>query len=186
MISEEALAKKFSVRTRVSSLAKVRPASVLVAISGEGREAKILLTKRTETLPTHKGQLSFPGGKRDDSDVDDVSAALREAHEEVGLDPAVVRVLGRLDDLVTISNYKITPVVAWIPSGLVFVPNPAEVAAIVQIPLHVVVEPPRAKTLLGEGLRRMVIFFEHDGHVVWGATASILRQLARVIRDEDV
>lgn len=158
---------------------------MLVALAGEGRDTTVLLTKRTETLPTHKGQLSFPGGKRDESDADDIAAALREAREEVGLEASLVRVLGRLDDLVTISNYKITPVVAWIPEGLAFTPNPGEVAAIVRFPLHVVVEPPRAKTLLGEGLRRIVLTYEHDGHVVWGATASILRQLARVIRGEE-
>jgi 8-oxo-dGTP pyrophosphatase MutT (NUDIX family) len=186
VISEEQLVAKLQARTRTASAARARAASVLVAISGEGPAATVLLTKRTETLPTHRGQIAFPGGKRDDSDTDDVATALREAREEVGLEPALVRVVGRLDDLVTISNYKITPVVAWVPGDVTLRANPEEVAEILHFPLHVVLDPPKAKTLLGQGLRRIVISYEHDGHLVWGATASILRQLARVIIDQEL
>ena len=109
---------------------------------------------------------------------------LREAHEEVGLRPEDVRVLGLLDDYVTSSGYVVTPVVGWVPHPYVYRAAPEEVDVVLQLPLAAFLTPQRARTLAFEGLRRIVMAFDVEGHFIWGATASMLRDLARRLRGE--
>ncbi|MDP3277697.1 MAG: CoA pyrophosphatase [Deltaproteobacteria bacterium] len=181
MWNERSVVDVLAKRQRNTSAANAREAGVLVGIIATEDEPRVLLTRRSELLSTHRGQISLPGGRRDATDEDLVATALREAEEEVGLSRRSVRVLGLLDELVTISNYKMTPVLAVLEGPLSLRPNPTEVAEVLLIPLRVFLVESRARLLPGEGLRRAVLSYEHDGHVVWGATASVLSNLAEVI-----
>lgn len=154
------------------------PAAVLVPLLRRDGVAHVMLTQRQASMRHHGGQFAFPGGRRDEGDRDAVATALREAYEEVGLEPAAVRVLGMLDDHVTSTGFVVTPVVGWIPSGLRYRVSAAEVAQVVELPLAAFSAPPRARTVAASGHRRIVLPFEVQGHLVWGATAAMLRELA--------
>ncbi|MEZ4392439.1 MAG: CoA pyrophosphatase [Polyangiales bacterium] len=154
------------------------PAAVLVPLLRRDGAAHVMLTLRQAAMRRHGGQFAFPGGRRDEGDRDAVHTALREAHEEVGLDPAAVRVLGMLDDHSTSTGFVVTPVVGWIPSGLRYRLSEDEVAQVVELPLAAFSALPRARTVAAQGHRRIVLPFEVQGHLVWGATAAMLRELA--------
>ena len=143
-----------------------------------------LLTKRTDTLPLHAGQISFPGGRREACDASPEMTALRESHEEIGLPPAQVEVLGRLPAVMVSSGIAITPVVGWCEALPPLIPNPHEVAAVIELPMTLALNPDHYRRgAKGTGkLRREYWFLEHDNHLVWGATASILHSLACVVR----
>lgn len=165
-----------------------RPAAALVLIyPGPDGEAHLVLTERVEYgSDHHSGEMSLPGGKADPGDADAVATAIREAEEEVGLDPvaAGVEVVGRLDALwIPPSNFLVTPIVAVAARRPAFVPDPREVAAILEVPVTaflpdvtpVIVDPdPR-----GRPLRYGAYLVE--GRIVWGATAAILGQLGAVL-----
>lgn len=144
----------------------------------------VLLTKRTAHLNRHAGQVSFPGGRVDPTDADAESAALREAHEEIALDPNAVTVLGLLDDFLTGTGYRITPVVGLLPSGLRYQPAPAEVEEVFELPLTVLLDPdaPKLHAREVQGRRRDFWVWPHPDHYIWGATAAILVHLARALR----
>ncbi len=156
------------------------PAAVLVGIV-TGPAPGILLTKRTAHLRQHSGQVSFPGGRIDPTDRDPEAAALREAQEEVGLDPARAEVLGRMRDFVTGTGYRITPVVALLSPGFVIAPSPYEVEAVFQLPLAVLLDPkaPVRRQVSFGGKPREFWVWPHPEHEIWGATAAILVDLAR-------
>lgn len=183
-MTPDEVAAKLVAHTRTVSTWSGRPAAVLVPLLLRDGEAHVLLTKRSDDLRKHRGQYSFPGGKCDADDRDAVATALREAEEEVGIVPHDVRVLGLLDDYNTVTDYVVTPVVGWIPHPYVYRPNAREVAYVVELPLRAFLQPQRARTLLFEGLRRIVLAFDVEGHFIWGATASMLRDLARTLRDD--
>jgi 8-oxo-dGTP pyrophosphatase MutT (NUDIX family) len=161
------------------TLAKMRAAAVLVPVIDHPGGATILLTQRTETLRHHKGQISFPGGGRDEADATFAAAALREAQEEVGLDPALVSVLGYLDDYPVLSGYRITPVVGLVREAFTPVIQAEEVAETFELPLQRVVAEGsfERKILSREGFN--VPFFElnYGKYRIWGATAGILWNL---------
>jgi len=168
---------------RRAAAVRGRPAAVLVPLLERGGETCVVLTKRASSLRKHAGQYAFPGGRRDEGDRDATATALREAEEEVGLAPEEVRVLGALDDYLTTSGYLVTPVVGFVPHPYPWRPSPDEVERVVELPLEAFVTPQRARTLLFEGFRRIVMAFDVEGHFVWGATASMLRDLARRLRE---
>src|ERR1700674_1130929 len=116
------------------------PAAVLVPIV-MGAEPSLLLTRRTSHLTKHAGQVSFPGGRIDPEDANAEAAALREAREEIGLDPANVEVIGRMDDYVTGTGYSITPLLGLAPPGLQFQPSPHEVESVFEFPFSVLLDP---------------------------------------------
>lgn len=169
---------------RRAAAVRGRPAAVLVPLLERCGETCVVLTKRASTLRKHAGQYAFPGGRRDEGDRDATATALREAEEEVGLAPRDVRVLGALDDYLTTSGYLVTPVVGFVPHPYPWRPSADEVERVVVLPLDAFVTPQRARTLLFEGFRRIVMAFDVEGHFVWGATASMLRDLARRLRDD--
>jgi 8-oxo-dGTP pyrophosphatase MutT (NUDIX family) len=160
-----------------------RPAAVLCALFDEVGQAQVVLTRRSSKLRSHAHQVSFPGGRIDPGEPP-LQAALREAQEEVGLDPASVRVLGELAQLCTVSNpAPITPFVAALPGRPALHPNPAEVERAFTVPLLELLDPEvyhEEVWLFPDGTERSMYFFELFGDTVWGATARMLRELLDV------
>jgi 8-oxo-dGTP pyrophosphatase MutT (NUDIX family) len=159
------------------------PAAVLVPIVMHP-EPTVLLTKRTAHLTKHAGQVSFPGGRIDPTDASPEAAALREADEEIGLDPADVELIGRMGNYVTGTGYRITPILGLLPPGLVYVPSPDEVEAVFELPFSVLLDPaaPRREIHSSQGRLREFWVWPHPDHFVWGATAAILVHLAQQLR----
>jgi 8-oxo-dGTP pyrophosphatase MutT (NUDIX family) len=154
----------------------LRPAAVLVALVERAGGPQVLLTRRTEALRHHAGQIAFPGGRIEADDADPVAAALREAQEEVGLGAALSSPLGYLDPFVTITGFHVFPVVASVAGGFVPVPDPGEVAEAFEVPLGFLLDPGNVHTLEVDfqGRRRRVLEFRYGGHRIWGATAAML------------
>ena len=161
------------------------PAAVLVPVI-LGARPSILLTKRTAHLKRHAGQVCFPGGRIDQEDADPEAAALREAEEEVALDPSRVEVIGRMSDYVTGTGYRITPVLGLLPPGLTYHPSPHEVEFVFELPISVVLDPnaPRRQNREVLGRSREFWVWPHPEHLIWGATAAILVHLARKLRED--
>lgn len=161
------------------SVSVMKPAAVLVPIIRRPQGHTVLLTKRAAHLRNHQGQISFPGGRRDAGDDSFAAAALREAQEEVGLPPAVVQVLGYLDDYPTFTGYRITPVVGYIEADFVAAPEPGEVAEAFELPLDWITGEDRfqRRSMSRGGFE--IEFYEllFQGHSIWGATAGILWNL---------
>jgi 8-oxo-dGTP pyrophosphatase MutT (NUDIX family) len=150
-------------------------AAVLLALFEQEGEPFLWFVRRTATLRHHGGEIAFPGGKADATDASPLAAALREAREEIGLDPERVEVLGRLDDKVTSTGFTIAPFVGWIVQPFIPVPNPSEVARAFAVPLRLFREAPSGVTPL-RGYRA-------SGEWIWGATASMGRTLAGLAWD---
>jgi len=164
------------------------PAAVLVPFVF-GAEPGVLLTKRTAHLAKHGGQVSFPGGRIDPEDASPEAAALREAREEIGLDPALVEIAGRLPDYVTGTGYRITPILGLLPTdrgldqlGLVL--SPDEVDSVFELKLPVLLNPdaPQRMTRFFRGRDRFYWEYPHPEHHIWGATAAILVGLSARLR----
>lgn len=151
-------------------------------------ELTVLLTERTTHLSTHSGQVAFPGGKRDPEDVDAVATALREAHEEVGLNAAYVQVLGCLPVYATGTGFQVTPVVALVDPAAPLRPNPYEVADIFEVPLRFVLDPVHHERHSYEwnGMQREWFAMPYQNgarqHYIWGATAGMLRNFYRFMQ----
>ncbi len=152
-------------------------AAVLIPVLGEP-EPTLIFTLRTDTLPSHKGQISFPGGRIDPDDSTPQEAALREAQEEISLDPQLVRLLGQLDATPTfVSGYVITPVVGWLDHKPQLEPNPAEVAAILEVPIADLVDEIRREPgFQHDGRSYPTEAWVWDDNVIWGVTARLVRQ----------
>lgn len=159
-------------------LPEARAAAVLIPIY-PGPRPTLIFTVRTETLPHHKGQISFPGGSIDAGDASPEAAALREAHEEIALHPSSVEVVGRLDDTPTfVTGYVVSPVVGYLDRRPELEPNPAEVAKILEVPLDDLVDDIRREPGFTERGRTFPTeAWVWNGHVIWGVTARLLRIL---------
>jgi len=158
-----------------------REAAVLVAITDRPAPG-LILTLRRDDLRTHAGQVAFPGGRIDEGE-DAPAAALREAHEELGLNPALVRLLGQADPYCTVTGYWVTPVIGVVPPDLELAPNPAEVADWFEAPLDFVLDPANQQCMTAEYRGRMRQYYRIDweGRHIWGATAAMLVNLTRRI-----
>lgn len=161
----------------------LRPSAVLALVRDGAEGAEVLLTERSHNVQDHKGQVSLPGGSRDPADKDDLATALREAREEVGLDPARVRVLGRSDDYTTITHFHVVPWVAAIPDFEGLRPMTDEIDEVFPFPLAWLLDPDRLTRLPWErdGVIHEVLVVHCDGHVVWGATARMLYDLMEIV-----
>lgn len=167
-------------------------ASVLIPIVLHS-EPTLLLTERTTNLSTHSGQIAFPGGRQDETDVDAVDTALREAEEEVGLPRDHAEVLGALPIYTTGTAFMVTPIVALIRPGFALRPNPGEVADVFEVPLEFLMNPAhhRRHELEFDGLTRQWLSMPYTGQgatgtdakerYIWGATAGMLRNLYRFL-----
>lgn len=155
----------------------LKPAAVLIAVTHDG---DLILTKRSAQLKHHPGQIAFAGGRKDDADHDLTQTALREANEEIGLDPVCVTILGDLPNHETVTHYAVTPIVAMVPSGLLFIPEPGEVAEVFRVPLRHVLDPDnyRIEGRRWRGQQRYYYAVPYGPYYIWGATARILRGLA--------
>lgn len=154
-------------------------AAVLVAVTDRS-EPGVLLTVRREDMRTHAGQIAFPGG-RIDPDEDAVAAALREAQEEVLLDPAAVELVGTIEPYRTVTGYVVTPVLGVIPPGLPLEPHEHEVADLFEAPLMFLLDPvnQRRQSALLQGRERHYYEILWNGRRIWGATAAMIVNLSR-------
>ncbi len=158
----------------------LRPAAVLVALADGANGAELVLTKRSSALRHHPGQIAFPGGKQDPGDPTPEAAALREAHEEIGLDPAQVELLGRMPAHETVTGFLITPVIARIDGPFRPVPEAGEVEEVFRVPFAHVTDPARFRIekRIWQGQWRAYYAVPWGPYYIWGATARILRGLA--------
>ncbi len=158
-------------------------AAVLVALR-DLPQPTVVFTVRNSGLRTHAGQVSFPGGRMDEGDADAIAAALREAREEVGLDPRDACPLGYLDRLDTVSGYCITPVVARLSAGAKLSPRSDEVESVFEMPLSFLLAPAnlRQREFVTHGKHRNVYEYAGTQPLIWGATASILVNLMHRMR----
>lgn len=183
----EALGARLAARS-IQTIAEweARPAAVLVPLYRQDRDWHVLFTERTHTVEHHKGQVSFPGGRVDIEDDSRVATALREAEEEIGLRREDVRVLGQLDELLTVTQYRITPVVGVFPWPYAFVLSTAELSEVFGVPLRWLADPANLVVKLHDhpmrGPQVPVYYFYHARHTIWGATARIVVGLLEVVR----
>jgi 8-oxo-dGTP pyrophosphatase MutT (NUDIX family) len=158
----------------------LRPASVLVPLIERGRGLNVILTRRAALLKHHPGQVAFPGGKQEPGDASALDAALREAQEEIGLDPSTVEILGRLDLHETVTDFHVSPFVGLVGPGFVPVLDRAEVDEVFEVPLAFVLEPAnlQVQSRRWQGRERSYYVLPYGPHYIWGATARMLKTLA--------
>jgi 8-oxo-dGTP pyrophosphatase MutT (NUDIX family) len=158
---------------------KLKDAAVLVPVVDDGDEAKVILTQRTATLRKHSGQIAFPGGAIDPEDASPEQAAMREAQEEIGLDPHFVEPLARLPHYYAMTGFRITPVLSVVKRGFDLKLNPTEVDDVFEVPLSFLMT--EANHQRGSrqfnGTERHFYLMPYDNRNIWGITAGILRTL---------
>ncbi len=161
-------------------------AGVLIALTEKKSGLHVILTQRTDEVEHHKGQISFPGGSRDESDVTIIDTSLREAEEEIGLARNSVEVLGVLNDFRTPSGFCITPVVGFVRTIPDFILNKKEVLDLFEVPLSFFLDPDNEKTEMREynGKIRAVYHYFYGKHEIWGITAAILRAFLLALKGQ--
>lgn len=161
---------------------RLKCAAVLVPLIWESDEWHLLFTRRTEHVESHKGQVSFPGGACDEGETTPEETALREANEEVGIDPHDVRVLGRLVNMITVTSFRVTPVVGIIKWPTVLRVGQNEVERVFTIPLNWLADKRNRWefTMLGRS-RSLIAYHPYDGELLWGATARMTVDFLKVL-----
>ncbi len=160
-----------------------REAAVLVPVVEHPEGPTVILTQRTEHLNNHAGQISFPGGAIDDSDASPEAAALREAHEEIGLDPSFVEVIGRLDMYETSTGFHVTPVVGLVRPGFELKLDEFEVADAFEVPLDFLLDPKnhQKQSRVWQEKERFFYVMPYAERYIWGATAGMIKNLYDVM-----
>ncbi|MGZ6202606.1 MAG: CoA pyrophosphatase [Thermodesulfobacteriota bacterium] len=161
-------------------------AAVLVPLFQKDGDCHLLFTKRSEQVKYHKSEISFPGGVVDEEDRELINTALREAHEEIGLKESDIQVIGLLDDIVTITEFIVTPIVGLFPYPYPFRVSEVEIAELIEVPLSFLLnkECLSEKTILRGGQDEVVYAYQYGEHIIWGATARILNQFLDLISSE--
>jgi 8-oxo-dGTP pyrophosphatase MutT (NUDIX family) len=159
----------------------LRPAAVLVPILTNGSTAQVVLTKRASHLAHHPGQIAFPGGKVDSQDTSPADTALREAREEIGLDPANVQILGAMPAHETVTGFHMTPIIGVLQHSPQFVLNTDEVAEVFTVPFDFVTQTShfRVESRIWQGQPRYFYTIPYGPYYIWGATARVLFALAK-------
>ena len=165
-------------------------AAVLIPLARSNEAWQLVFTRRTETVEHHKGQVSFPGGGCEVGESTPEATALREAKEEIGLAPEDVRLLGRMNEVYTITRYQVTPIVGVIPWPYPFRPEPAEVARVFTIPLLWLADPANweEQPVTPPGLSRsfpVIRYHSYDGEILWGASARITQDFLRTVMEKE-
>ncbi len=170
---------------RSEELPHTRAAAVLVPLWDDGETVQMVFTKRTATLDNHAGQVSFPGGMADPDDPGLRATALRETHEEVGVPPERVELITRLDQVVTITGFLVTPYLGLVDPAARFEPNPVEVDHMVLVPLPKVLDRSNYQTvdMEWEGMQLRQIALYQDQDMVWGATMRMLLNMLDALGD---
>ena len=173
-----------SLRERVSR--DLRPAGVLIPVIERRAGLSVLLTQRAADLTHHAGQVSFPGGRMEDQDHDVVAAALRETHEEVGISPRSIAVIGYLPPMPTVTGYAVTAVVGLVADDVSLQIDPVEVEYAFEVPLAFLLDRRNEQALEREyrGRRIPTKEFHYQGEQIWGATAHLLIELRKLILEE--
>lgn len=172
-------------KTHESETSQVKPSGVLVLLFPEGGQIYLCLIKRPSTMTHHPGQISFPGGKVEKDDLSAEMAALREAHEEVGIDPSYVKIIGKLSELyVEVSKFLIHPFIAWCDKKPDFIVNKAEVDELILLPINELVT---NETILETDMdtitgRLRIRYYPFNSQIIWGATAMILSELIEILK----
>lgn len=169
-------------RQQLAAQVPLKPAAVLLLVI-EHAEPTVLFTQRTTHLPDHAGQIAFPGGRFEESDERPERTALREAEEEVGLEPHRVGLLGRLPEYRTSTGYCVTPIVGWASPPLEYRPDPHEVADVFEVPLGFLLDPRnhRYETAFYKGRWRKYWAMPFGERFIWGATAGMLVTFQRIV-----
>lgn len=165
---------------------ELREAAVLVPLVERNDGLTMLLTQRTDHLDHHPGQISFPGGHIEPEDGSPEAAALREAEEEVGLDRAHVRIVGRLDQYITRTGFSVTPVVGFVHPEYTVAPDEFEVAEVFEVPLAFLLDAGnhRRDSRVHKGLKREFYAMPYEEYYIWGATAGMIRNLYDVLVED--
>jgi len=164
---------------------RLKPAAVLIPLFEKEGQFHVLLMKRSDDVEYHKGQISFPGGGQDKEDLTMRDTALREAYEEVGLKPADAEIIGELDDCRTAtSDFRVAPFVAVIPYPYRFQTSKREVKELLEVPLSVFLDPAgfESRAVADSVHDGREFFVNYKGHIIWGATARMLRHFADLLR----
>ena len=159
-------------------------AAVLVPLFKKGEDCHVLFTRRSDQVKYHKGEVSFPGGVVDEGDLELISTALREAHEEIGLKKSDVQIIGILDDIVTITEFIVTPIVGLFPYPYPFKVSEGEIAELIEVPFSFLVgeECFSEREIIRGGQKEVVYAYQYEKHIIWGATARILKQFLDLIQ----
>jgi 8-oxo-dGTP pyrophosphatase MutT (NUDIX family) len=158
-------------------------AAVLVPLFQKDGDCHLLFTKRSEEVKYHKGEISFPGGVVDEEDRELIHTALREAREEIGLKENDVQIIGVLDDIVTITKFIVTPFIGLFPHPYPFKVSEVEIAELIEVPLSSLVEEDcySEREIFRGGQNEIIYSYQYGKHIIWGATARILKQLLDLI-----
>jgi 8-oxo-dGTP pyrophosphatase MutT (NUDIX family) len=157
----------------------LKPAGVLIPAYRRDLRPHLLFTRRSRELSTHSGEISFPGGGQESSDLDERAAALRETHEELGIVPSTVRVIGPFDQVISIAGYRVATYLAEIPPPPVPAINHSEVEEVIEVDLVRILadEQHRSEVVDRFGFRYELHFYQYDEHVIWGMTGGLLYRL---------
>lgn len=176
---------KFNLNTRSASVHQYRhhsplkKAAVLIPLIDDGTQLHVLLTRRAIHLRHHAGQVSFPGGKVEETDKNLIYTAFRETHEEIGLSPTLINIIGNLHSYQVISGFEVTPIIAFVPNNYEYKQDDNEVSEIFQVPLQHFLDPKNhvSFNVKRKGFSHKVHFMPYKHYNIWGATASMLKDL---------
>lgn len=164
---------------------KLQPAAVIVPVFCEAEECHIVFARRSQNVAFHKGQFCFPGGRPRQGETSLLTTALRESHEEVGIRPEDIEILGELDDQITTSGYIVSPFVGYLRHPYQLMSDGCEVEEIINIPLTYLLNPKnwRRDTRSDGSSQTTEHSVDYHGHIIWGATARILRQFVQLLSE---